>query len=226
MRSRCPPGPCRPSASVKLSARPPTDRFASAKGLCVCGRSTKAMLGEVTSSRPSEVSSSGFLPQKPGAEGATLGGWRGKYSHLPSRAAEKLPESPESPVLKRCVPGNSGNSGNFLVGSAPKKRNFLETAGDRALESRRVCLERHAACVALFPRMVFGSEFGPIMRTCWTRFSALPVEDIVRELLVAHARPGLHKVYDLHAYEKEKAHALKLWHEKLKQIVGGKLVLQ
>jgi integrase len=65
-----------------------------------------------------------------------------------------------------------------------------------------------------------------IRRTCRTRFSALPVEDIVRELLVAHARPGLHKVYDLHAYEKEKADALKLWHEKLKQIVGGKLVLQ
>ena len=64
-----------------------------------------------------------------------------------------------------------------------------------------------------------------ISRTCRTRFSALPVEDIVRELLVAHARPGLHKVYDLHLYEKEKADALKLWHEKLKHIVGGKLVL-
>ena len=64
-----------------------------------------------------------------------------------------------------------------------------------------------------------------IRRTCRTRFSALPVEDIVRELLLAHARPGLHKVYDLHAYEKEKADALKLWHEKLKQIVGEKLVL-
>jgi hypothetical protein len=38
-----------------------------------------------------------------------------------------------------------------------------------------------------------------IRRTCRTRFSALPVEDIVRELLLAHARPGLHKVYDLHA---------------------------
>ena len=64
-----------------------------------------------------------------------------------------------------------------------------------------------------------------IRRTCRTKFSALPVEDIVRELLLAHARPGLHKVYDLHAYEKEKAHALNLWHEKLKHIVGGKLVL-
>ena len=64
-----------------------------------------------------------------------------------------------------------------------------------------------------------------IRRTCRTRFSALSVEDIVRELLVAHARPGLHKVYDLNLYEREKADALKLWHEKLKHIVGGKLVL-
>jgi hypothetical protein len=51
------------------------------------------------------------------------------------------------------------------------------------------------------------------------------VEGTVRELLLAHARPGLQAVYDLHAYEKEKAHALKLWHEKLKHTVGGKLVL-
>jgi integrase len=64
-----------------------------------------------------------------------------------------------------------------------------------------------------------------IRRTCRTKFSALPVEDIVRELLLAHSRPGLHKVYDLHAYENEKADALKAWHERLKHIVGGKLAL-
>ena len=58
-----------------------------------------------------------------------------------------------------------------------------------------------------------------IRRTCRTRFSALPVEDTVRELLLAHARPGLHKVYDLDAYEEEKADALKLWHEKLKPLL-------
>ena len=61
-----------------------------------------------------------------------------------------------------------------------------------------------------------------IRRTCRTRFSALPVEGVVRELLLAHARPGLHKIYDLHAYESEKADALKLWHAKLKDIVEAK----
>ena len=58
-----------------------------------------------------------------------------------------------------------------------------------------------------------------IRRTCRTRFSALPVEDIVRELLVAHARPGLHRIYDLHAYQDEKRRGLELWHAKLKTIV-------
>ena len=65
-----------------------------------------------------------------------------------------------------------------------------------------------------------------IRRTCRTKFSALPVEDRVRELLLAHAKPGLHKVYDLHVYDKEKAEALKLWHETLKSIIGEKLVYQ
>ena len=41
--------------------------------------------------------------------------------------------------------------------------------------------------------------------------SALPIPDMVRELVIAHARPGLHKVYDQHAYEQEKRHALELW---------------
>ena len=65
-----------------------------------------------------------------------------------------------------------------------------------------------------------------IRRTCRTRFSALPVEDVVRELLVAHARPGLHRVYDLHLYEKEKAHALKLWHDRLQEILRRNTAVQ
>jgi integrase len=58
-----------------------------------------------------------------------------------------------------------------------------------------------------------------IRRTARTKFSALPVEDVVREMLLAHARPGLHRVYDLHAYQDEKRHALELWHARLRTIV-------
>jgi hypothetical protein len=44
---------------------------------------------------------------------------------------------------------------------------------------------------------------------------ALPVEDLVRELVIAHAKPGLHKVYDLHPYQDEKRHCLDLWEKRL-----------
>jgi integrase len=58
-----------------------------------------------------------------------------------------------------------------------------------------------------------------IRRTMRTGLSALPIPDNVRELVIAHARPGLHKVYDQHAYESEKRHALVLWAARLRSIV-------
>ena len=55
-----------------------------------------------------------------------------------------------------------------------------------------------------------------IRRSVRTGLSALPVPDLVRELVIAHTKPGLHKVYDLHAYEAEKRHALELWPHRLR----------
>jgi integrase len=59
-----------------------------------------------------------------------------------------------------------------------------------------------------------------IRRTCRTQFSMLPMQPIVRELLLAHKQPGLHAVYDKHTYLNEKREALELWHEKLNAIVA------
>jgi hypothetical protein len=50
--------------------------------------------------------------------------------------------------------------------------------------------------------------------------SALPVPDLVRELVIAHTKPGLHKVYDQHAYIDEKRHALELWAKRLRDIIS------
>ena len=52
-----------------------------------------------------------------------------------------------------------------------------------------------------------------------TGLSALPVPDLVRELVIAHSKPGLHKVYDQHAYTGRKTRALALWAAKLRSIV-------
>ena len=58
-----------------------------------------------------------------------------------------------------------------------------------------------------------------IRRTVRTRLSALPIPDLVRELVIGHAQKGLHKVYDQHAYLDEKRHALELWTAKLRAII-------
>jgi integrase len=58
-----------------------------------------------------------------------------------------------------------------------------------------------------------------IRRSMRTGLSALPIPDNVRELVIAHARPGLHKVYDQFAYLDEKRHALALWAARLHNIV-------
>jgi integrase len=59
-----------------------------------------------------------------------------------------------------------------------------------------------------------------IRRTMRTGLSALPVPDLVRELVIAHTKPGLHKVYDQHGYLDEKRRALELWARRLRSIVG------
>jgi integrase len=58
-----------------------------------------------------------------------------------------------------------------------------------------------------------------VRRSVRTGLSALPVPDIVRELVIAHTKPGLHKVYDQHAYLDEKRRTLELWAAKLRDIV-------
>jgi integrase len=58
-----------------------------------------------------------------------------------------------------------------------------------------------------------------IRRTMRTRLSGLPIEDRVRELVIAHAQPGLHQVYDQYAWLDEKRTALVLWAGRLRGIV-------
>jgi integrase len=58
-----------------------------------------------------------------------------------------------------------------------------------------------------------------VRRTVRTQLSSLPVTDLVRELVIAHAKPGLHRVYDQYAYLDEKRRALELWAQRLWNIV-------
>jgi integrase len=67
---------------------------------------------------------------------------------------------------------------------------------------------------------VAGWKFHDLRRTMRTHLSALPVQDLVRELVIAHAKPGLHKIYDRHAYQDEKRECLGLWEQRLLGIVN------
>jgi integrase len=50
-----------------------------------------------------------------------------------------------------------------------------------------------------------------LRRTARTHFSMIPVSDLVRELAIAHAKPGLHRVYDQYAYVNERRFLLEQW---------------
>jgi integrase len=58
-----------------------------------------------------------------------------------------------------------------------------------------------------------------IRRTVRSHLSALPVEERVREFLLAHAPPGLHAVYDQYSYMAEKRRGLELWQARLSAIL-------
>jgi integrase len=59
-----------------------------------------------------------------------------------------------------------------------------------------------------------------LRRTARTHWSALPVPDMIKELMLAHARPGLHAVYDQFAYRSEKAELLRLWELRLHGVLN------
>jgi integrase len=59
-----------------------------------------------------------------------------------------------------------------------------------------------------------------VRRTVRTNLSAIPgISDLVRELVIGHTKPGLHKVYDQFNYIDEKRRALAAWEMRLRSIV-------
>jgi hypothetical protein len=63
-------------------------------------------------------------------------------------------------------------------------------------------------------------RFHDLRRTMRTGLGSMPVPSNVCELCIAHAQPGLHKVYDLHSYRDEKRRAFELWAARVASIVA------
>ena len=58
-----------------------------------------------------------------------------------------------------------------------------------------------------------------LRRTMRTHLGGLPIPSNVAELCIAHAQPGMHKIYDRWAYADEKRRAFELWANRLLLIV-------
>jgi integrase len=58
-----------------------------------------------------------------------------------------------------------------------------------------------------------------LRRTVRSHLSRLKIEEVAREAILAHARPGIKGVYDIHDYREEKREALELWAARLRKIV-------
>jgi len=61
-----------------------------------------------------------------------------------------------------------------------------------------------------------------VRRTVRSQMSRLKVAEEVREAILAHARPGIKGVYDVHDYFDEKREALELWATRLNEIITPK----
>ena len=117
---------------------------------------------------------------------------------MKSGTAHTVPLVPDILSLLKSLPRFSG--GDFVFSTTGGKRPISGFSKAKVLLNDLMQKDLEAGGMPFDDFVIHD-----IRRTCRTRFSALPVEDIVRELLLAHARPGLHKVYDLHAYEKRES---------------------
>jgi integrase len=125
-------------------------------------------------------------------------------------AAHEVPLTDDATAILEALP--RFNNGDFV---------FSTTFGTKPVNGfskAKVNLDR--AMAAELGGAVEPFVIHDIRRSMRTGLSALPIPDRVRELVIAHAQPGLHKVYDQHSYRQEKAHALNLWAARLRTIIN------
>jgi integrase len=137
--------------------------------------------------------------------------WRIPAARMKANATHVIPLPGDAMRILESLP--RFNSGDFL---------FSTTFGEKPVSGfSKAKLRLDALMAAQLQRPVQPFVLHDIRRTMRTGLSALPIPDLVRELVIAHSKPGLHKVYDQHAYLNEKRQALELWQARVREIVSG-----
>jgi len=148
--------------------------------------------------------------------------WTIPAERMKSDRAHEIPLAPAALSLLEALPDWKGGDYVFSTTAGKKPVNGFSKIKRR--------LDQWAAIVHAYDCEQAGKDvpkeklerwvFHDLRRTMRTHLSALPVQDMVRELVIAHARPGLHRVYDQHGYQDEKRQCLELWEARLKGILA------
>jgi integrase len=146
--------------------------------------------------------------------------WTIPAERMKADAPHLVPLSDDVLALLRALPRFRKGDYVFSTTFGVKPVNGFSKAKTR-LDHRMLRVARALARLRKFaqPAKIEPWVIHDIRRTMRTGLSALPVPDLVRELVIAHTKPGLHKVYDQHAYLDEKRRALDLWAARLRSII-------
>ncbi len=140
--------------------------------------------------------------------------WTIPAGRMKGDAAHEVPLSPLAiEIIESLAEPEDRKTSAFVFSTTAGKAAIsgfskAKIALDRLINEIRLKADPGAESIAPF-------VFHDLRRTMRTALSGLPIPDLVAELVIAHAKPGLHKVYDQHAYRDEKRRALDLWADKL-----------
>jgi integrase len=140
--------------------------------------------------------------------------WTIPKERMKAARAHEVPLSNAAFDIFNSLPEFSGGAFVFSTTSGKKPLNGFSKAKVRL--DRIIAEDRAGAGLEQMAPWVIHD----LRRTVRTHFSALPVEDMVRELVIAHAKKGLHKVYDQFSYRDEKRRCLDLWGARLAGILN------
>jgi integrase len=141
--------------------------------------------------------------------------WAIPADRMKAAAAHVVPLSDDALTVLNSLP--RFDSGDYLFSTSFGKKPANSWARAKALLDAEILrrLQKDHARATL-------SDFvtHDLRRTVRTGLSGIPnISDLVRELVIGHTRPGLHKVYDQYAYLDEKRFALEAWAARLRSIV-------
>lgn len=131
--------------------------------------------------------------------------WAIPAVRMKGRRAHEVPLAPDAVALLKSLPRFDGPYVFTTTGGKKAVNGFSKT---------KVRIDKLSK--------VEGWVIHDLRRTARTHFSALPVPDMIRELVIAHAQPGLHQVYDQYSHREEKRECLRLWEQRLRGILAPK----